>query len=266
MMTQAVDFKEECDAIHELLAPLEDADFQRVTQFKAWTIDDIMQHLHFFNVMADLSVQDEERFVAEYGVMRRAREEGGETLLEATDRLLDHARGRDLLDQWRAYYPDMAARFRAADPKMRVKWAGPDMSVRSSITARLMETWSHAQAIYDVLGVERVNTDRIKNICVMGVNTFGWTFVNRGEDVPEDLPYLRLVAPSGALWEWGEVSEANCIEGPAEGFCQVVTQTRNVADTDLNVTGDVANRWMAVAQCFAGPARTPPAPGQRQPA
>jgi hypothetical protein len=63
----------------------------------------------------------------------------------------------------------MSDHFGVADPSQRVKWAGPDMSVRSAITARLMETWAHGQAIYDVLGVERRDEDRIRNIAVLGV-------------------------------------------------------------------------------------------------
>jgi hypothetical protein len=43
----------------------------------------------------------------------------------------------------------------------------------------------------------------------------------------------------------------------------VVTQVRAVADTELQVTGDTARRWMAIAQCFAGPPQDPPAPGSR---
>ena len=39
---------------------------------------------------------------------------------------------------------------------------GPDMSARSSISARHMETWAHAQELYDTLGVDRINEDRIK--------------------------------------------------------------------------------------------------------
>jgi uncharacterized protein (TIGR03084 family) len=147
---------------------------------------------------------------------------------------------------------------------MRVKWAGPDMSARSSISARLMETWSHAQAIYDLLGVVRKDTDRIKNIVIMGVNTFGWTFINRGEEVPEDMPYLKLTAPSGEIWEWNDPDPANSIEGTASDFCQVVTQCRNIGDTSLKVTGDTATTWMAKAQCFAGPPETPPAAGSRR--
>ncbi len=46
-------------------------------------------------------------------------------------------------------------------------------------------------------------------------------------------------------------------------FCQVVAQTRNVADTRLVVKGDTAQRWMQIAQCFAGPPNDPPAKGTR---
>ena len=127
-----------------------------------------------------------------------------------------------------------------------------------------METWAHGQAIYDLLGVDRTDTDRIRNIAVLGINTFAWTFVNRGQSVPAEIPCVRLTSPSGGLWEWNNASaKTNIIEGSASEFCQVVTQVRNVADTQLNVTGPVAGLWMSQAQCFAGSPQTPPAPGTR---
>ena len=119
------------------------------------------------------------------------------------------------------------------------------------------------QEIYDLLGVRRENTDRIRNIAHLGVSTFGWTFVNRKEAVPEPVPYVRLIAPSGAIWEWGSPSDDERVDGAAEEFCQVVCQTRNIADTKLQATGTVAAQWMAVAQCFAGPPEDPPLPGSR---
>jgi uncharacterized protein (TIGR03084 family) len=262
-MQQAHDFGDESDALYELLVPLSDEDFDRPTRFKDWTINDILAHLHIFNHLADLSLLKPDQFAKEYAEMVALRETGA-TMREATDQLLNNIKGRALLDLWHDYYPKSTAAFAAADPKQRVKWAGPDMSARSSISARLMETWSHAQAIYDLLGVQRTNRDRIKNIVIMGMNTFGWTFINRGETVPEDVPYVRLTAPSGEIWEWNEPNDTNRIEGPAEEFCQVVTQCRNVGDTDLKVTGETATRWMAVAQCFAGPPETPPAVAARQ--
>jgi uncharacterized protein (TIGR03084 family) len=137
------------------------------------------------------------------------------------------------------------------------------MSVRSSITARLMETWAHGQEIYDALGVERVDTDRIRSIADLGVRTYRWTFANRGLAAPGEPPHVRLRAPSGAAWTWNEPSETSLVEGDAGEFCQVVTQVRALADTRLRVVGDVATRWMAIAQCFAGPVSDPPAPGTR---
>jgi len=262
MLEQALDFRQESNSVYALVDPLEEGDFDRPTQFKNWTPNHILQHLHFFNMLADLSLIDEDAFTRRYDEMKKLREVGGD-ILSATDELLDGLKGHALKSAWCDYYREMADRWVKADPKQRLKWAGPTMSARSSISARLMETWSHAQALFDMLGVERHNTDRIKSIAVLGVNTFGWTFSNRGEDVPKERPFVRLQAPSGKMWEWGDEKSRNYITGPAEAFCMVVTQTRNVADVALEVRGDVATQWMAKAQCFAGVAREAPKPGTR---
>jgi uncharacterized protein (TIGR03084 family) len=126
-----------------------------------------------------------------------------------------------------------------------------------------METWAHAQAVYDLKKVERTSTDRIKNVAAIGMRTFEWTYVNRGIEAPETAPHVRLVAPSGEIWEWNEPSEAGSVRGDAFEFCQVVAQTRNVADTSLEVEGEIATHWMSIAQCFAGGPVDPPKPGVR---
>ena len=262
MLQQALDFKAESDALHALLDPLNDADFERQTQFKGWTVNDVLQHLHYFNYAADLSLTDEAGILALLADFRAALE-GGESMVAYTDRKLDGIKGRALLALWRDYYTGMTENFLNADPKKRLKWAGPDMSVLSSITARLMETWAHGQEVYDLLGVVRDERDHIKNIVVIGNNTFGWTFANRGEEVPAEKPFLKLTAPSGETWQFNDPSDTERIEGSATEFCQVVTQTRNIRDTRLRVVGETANRWMAVAQCFAGAPQDPPSPGTR---
>lgn len=262
MIQQALDFQAESDALFALLDPLTDQDWERKSQFKEWTINDVIAHLHFGNYLADLSLRDGDAFTAFLGRWAEDRKQRGNRA--ATDAWLDGTKNRTLLQRWRAFYLEMTPRFLDADPKKRVKWAGPDMSVRSSISARLMETWAHGQAVYDLLGQERRDGDRIQNIAVLGVNTFGWTFTNRGQAVPTDPPYLRLTAPSGAIWEWNLPAQSeNRIEGKAAEFCQVVTQVRNIADTTLQVIGATATTWMSIAQCFAGPPENPPAPGTR---
>lgn len=262
MLQQAFDFREESEALYGVLEPLDEADFSRTTQFKDWTIDDVLGHLHMWNQAADLSLNDPDAFADLLKQVWSAHKEH-KSHLDFMWIWLEGLRGKTLLAAWRDYYLEMTERFAVADPKARVKWAGPDMSVRSSITARHMETWAHGQEVYDLLGLECPNTDRIKNIAVIGINTFGWTFKNRGWDVPEVPPYVRLTAPSGAIWEWNDPSESCRVEGDAVEFCKVVTQVRNIADTDLIATGETAVTWMSVAQCFAGGAEDPPAPGTR---
>ena len=137
------------------------------------------------------------------------------------------------------------------------------MSVRSCIIARQMETWAHAQAIFDVLGQDRVDADRLKNVAHIGVTTYSWSFKVKGFEPMLPKPHIRLTAPSGAIWEWNEPQEDNKVEGSATEFSQVVTQCRNIDDTSLKMTGAAANKWMDIAQCFAGGPETPPAKGQR---
>ncbi len=261
MLQQAIDFFEESEALYHLLEPVAAEVYQQKTQFKDWTINDVLGHLHMWNWAADLSLNDEagfmkfqEKLVAEIPV-------NGLRGFELN--WLKGLKGKELSLEWRKFFGEMYKRFEVADPKKRVKWPGPDMSVRSSISARLMETWAHGQEVYDHLGVDRINKDRIKNIAVLGINTFGWTFANRGIDIPENKPYMKLIAPSGKIWEWNEASTDNMIEGIAEEFCQVVTQVRNIGDTNLNVVGETATQWMSFAQCFAGAPVQPPAVGVR---
>jgi len=260
MLQQAFDFRDESEALYKLLEPIDEARFDEPTQFKGWTINHVLGHLHVFNWAADLSLTDEPAFVDLTKEMMGG-VEGGMRAFEESK--LEGASGKTLLNKWRDYYQEMTERFAEADPKARLKWFGPDMSVRSSITARLMETWAHGQEAYDTLGVERQNADTIKNVAVIGMNTFGWTFVNRKLEVPTEVPYVKLNAPSGDIWEWNDPASENRIEGDATEFCQVVTQVRNIADTKLKVTGDIATKWMSFAQCFAGPPEDPPAPGTR---
>ncbi len=262
MIQQAIDFREESDALYQLLEPIASEDFQKKTQFKEWTINDVLGHLHMWNWAADISLNDSAAFEKFLTSLIEAMTTGS-SLQDFEGNWRKGIQGKELLQEWRKLYLNTSKLFEAADPKLRVKWFGPDMSVRSSITARLMETWAHGQEVYDMMGVERVNKDLIKNIAVLGVNTFGWTYSNRSMDVPEDKPYVKLTAPSGEIWEWNNPSDDNMVEGSAAEFCQVVTHVRSIGDTSLNVIGETATQWMSIAQCFAGPAVDQPTPGTR---
>lgn len=268
MLPIAGDFRAEVEALHAFFTTLEASDWERETRFQDWTPWDVLAHLHFFDQVSLHCTHGEEGFAPRreelMGMM------GSRKPLKAIQReALGELSAEALLANWKETAFDLAEKLGKLDPKARLPWFGPDMGASMFTTARFMETWAHAQAIYDLVGAERTHTDRIRNIVAIGYRTFGWTFVNRKLDPPGPPPVLRLTAPSGAVWEYGDAREAGpgeAIEGTALDFCLTVTQVRNVADTDLVVHGEVANAWMAIAQCFAGAPVDPPAPGTRVPA
>ena len=259
MLSEAADFKAECDALYALLQDRNDADFERATLFKDWTVNDVIAHLHMWNHAVNLSVTDEPAFDA----FVQAFQDAGRQHFPYTHEWSGGLKGQALLAAWRGLCTDMEPLWRDLEPERRVRWVGPPMTVRMSMIARQMETWSHGQEVFDVFGAARRDGDRIRNIAELGVRTFGYTFANRGIERPAVKPFVRLTAPSGAVWTWNDESDTDYVAGPATDFCQVVTQTRNVADVALEVRGEAAVRWMAIAQCFAGGPNDPPPPGAR---
>jgi uncharacterized protein (TIGR03084 family) len=262
MLQEASDFRAEADELHGFLATLDDRDWSRPTTFQRWTPWDVVAHLHLYDKVSLASLAGPDAFAKERDALvgRIAR---GATNAELARERYGALAARELLARWISGARDLAERLGASDPKRRLPWFGPDMGVRMFTTARLMETWAHGQEVYDLVRVERTHSDRLRHIAEIGVRTFAWTFANRRLEVPGPPPYVRLVAPSGAIWEWNEPSETSRVAGTAVDFCRTVTQVRNVADTSLEVVGEVARRWMAIAQCFAGGAVDPPKPGQR---
>lgn len=260
-MKEAIFFLEETQALAGLLDD-QRPDFDQSTLFKGWSIDNVLRHLHFWNEAARTSLEDEKQFTellqAAFPII------ASKGLRQYEDERLADLSGATLLSAWLEEAERTSKAFEAADPDRRLPWAGPPMSARSSISARLMETWAHAQAVYDLCGVDRVNTDRIYPIAELGVRTFGWTYSVRGQEKPPSKPHLRLTAPSGDVWTFNDERDDERIEGAAAEFCQVVTQTRNIDDVSLTVIGPIATDWMSKAQCFAGAPETPPAPGTRR--
>lgn len=259
-LTEAADFLAESEALYAVLANLADHEFSQKTQFKGWSVNDVLGHLHYWNRAVELARSDEagfEQLVKQ--LMPALQSPGG---MRAGEQQVVSQRGVTLRETWISYAREIAANWADVDPKARIAWVGPSMSARSAMTARQMETWAHGFELFDLLGIARQEADRLRNIVVLGVNTFGWSHQVHGLSLPDVMPALRLTAPSGEIWQYGD-QQAGLIEGRAEDFAAVVTQSRALADTGLSVTGAVAQTWMDHAQCFAGPPETPPASGSR---
>jgi uncharacterized protein (TIGR03084 family) len=232
----------------ELLPVLAKADWDALTPADGWTVRDQVTHLAFFDDAVVLSLRDPGEFA-----QRRAEQVAlGEHFPDVIAERNRHLPGAEALAWLNRSRDALLAAYRAADPAVRLPWYGPDMSVASSVTARLMETWAHGQDIRDTCGVTTAATGRLRHIANLGVRTFGFSFAQRGLPVPEEPVHVALTGPGGQTWTWGLERAADRVAGDALDFCLVVTQRRNVADTGLTVTGPVAGRWIAVAQAFAG--------------
>ena len=162
MLKQAYDFKDESDHLFNVLKKLSNTDFEKKTLFKNWSFNTIVRHLHVWNYAAKLALinnNDWEKFSKKLQFNFTE----GKSLNDFEKEFTKNLNGKVLLNKWKELFEETAEIFKLEDPKKRVRWVGPDMSVLSSISARHMETWAHGQAIFDALGLERKNKDRIIN-------------------------------------------------------------------------------------------------------
>src|SRR5512139_2123156 len=92
-LPQARDFLGECTALHAVLVTAPDAAWREPTQFKAWTFDDIVGHLHLFDVVAEIASRSRAEFEAFYGEIVASAKQGM-TLRAYAERWLAGCRGR----------------------------------------------------------------------------------------------------------------------------------------------------------------------------
>jgi uncharacterized protein (TIGR03084 family) len=252
------DLAAESAELYEVLSMLAEPDWDRDTPAAGWTVRDQVTHLAYFDEAATTSATDPDRFRAE----SRELVSGGNDFpdrIAARHRVLSGAEVFGWLQRTRREYLDT---FAALDPGTQLPWYGPPMSAASSVTARLMETWAHGQDVVDALGLTRRPTARLRHVAHLGVRTLGWSFRVRGLPEPDAPVRVELAGPDGEPWTWGPADAADRVTGPAEDFCLVVTQRRHRSQTALAAEGPVADRWLDIAQAFAGA----PGPGREVPA
>jgi uncharacterized protein (TIGR03084 family) len=250
------DLDAETRLLDTALASLDDAGWETPTPAPGWRVHDQIVHLAYFDEMATLAASDRERFLAEAEIGR----DDPDGIIERITKRESARPHADVLAWFRASRAAMVDTFRALDPSARVPWYGPEMSVASSLTARIMETWAHGQDVFDALGRTHEPTRALRNVAHIGVRAFPNSFITRGLTVPDTPIFVALNAPNGEQWTWGDPTAGERVEGDATEFCLVATQRINVADTDLTVTGPIATQWMQIAQASAGapgPGRAP---------
>ncbi|WP_179474003.1 TIGR03084 family metal-binding protein [Mycolicibacterium vinylchloridicum] len=242
------DLRTESDNLIAALRGLDADQWTLATPAAGWSINDQVSHLAFFDDATRLASADPIAFRAEADQLIS----GG---MDFPDRIA--ARYRDVtperqLEWFTTARSQLLAAFGGDDPKRRLPWFGPDMSVASSATARLMETWAHGQDVYDAVGIAHPPSPGLRSIAHLGVATFAFAHTLNGMAVPGEAIRVVLHSPDGDEWTWGPVHSANQVHGTAEDFVLTVTQRRHWTETGLRAVGPVAQGWLEIAQAFAG--------------
>ncbi|WP_310717761.1 TIGR03084 family metal-binding protein [Streptomyces lydicus] len=254
------DLRAESEELDALVAGLPAGRWARPTPAAGWTVAHQIAHLEWTDRQALLSATDPDAFA-------RAAQQALATPLTFVDEAAEEGAKLPpavLLARWREGR-DALQRALAAHPAgAKLPWYGPPMSVASMATARLMETWAHGQDVADALGVARRPTARLRHIARIGVRTRDFAYATHQLTPPEEEFRIELRAPDGSLWEYGPAGAAQRVTGSALEFCLLVTQRAHRDDLpSLRAEGAEAERWLGIAQAFAGPPGKGRAPGTR---
>jgi uncharacterized protein (TIGR03084 family) len=244
------DIVAESAALDALLDGLRPGQWSLATPATGWNVGDQVNHLAYFDGATLQSLTDPEQFRVDAVALTASRD-------NFSDRIASEYRGRPGAEThgwFRTARASLVDAYRTIDPRRRVPWFGPDMTPASSVTARLMETWAHGQDIVDALGSERVPTGRLRHVADLGIRAMPYSYRVNDLSPPTEVIAVELTAPDGSLWSWGPAEAVNRVSGDALDFCLVVTQRRHLEDTGLVVVGPVAQKWISIAQAFAGPA------------
>jgi uncharacterized protein (TIGR03084 family) len=249
------DLGAEGEQLDGVVARLEDTAWLTPTPAEGWTVAHQIAHLAWTDDQALLAATDPD------GFSRRVAE-AGPGLADLVDSAAgDGAREapQRLLARWRAGRAALADALVALPDGARLPWFGPPMSASSMATARLMETWAHGLDVADALNAPPSVSARLRHVAHIGVRTRDFAFRRRGQSPPGEEFRIELEAPDdGGTWTWGPENAPQRVSGPALDFCLRVTQRRHRHDLALTAVGPDADRWLDLAQAFAGP----PGPGR----
>lgn len=247
--TVLADLGTESARLDALVADLPESGWRTPTPAKSWDVATQIAHLTWTDEAAYTAAVDDEgwdRLLVE--------------ILADPEHAVDRAAHRAsvagpsvLLERWRAARWRLAETLHGYPEGLRIPWFGPAMSATSLATARFMETWAHSRDVHEALGAEPEVTDRIRHVAHLGVRTRDYAFAMHRTAPPAEEFRIELTAPSGDRWSWGPEAARQTVTGPAYDFCLLVTRRIHRADTSLVAVGPDADRWLDLAQAFAGP-------------
>ena len=243
------DLDAEGDGLDALVAPLTEDQWRTPTPAEGWDVATTIAHLAWTDDAAVVAAADPTAW--DQLVLRAM--ESPEGFVDAEAFEVARTAPVELLARWRTGRRRLTDALRAHPPGEKLPWFGPPMSPASMATARFMETWAHGIDVADALGVTVEPTDRVRHVAHLGIRARGYAYTVHHLEPPTTDVRVSLRAPSGDLWEWGPVDAEQQVTGSAHDFGLLVTHRRHRDDLDVVASGAGAQKWLDVAQAFAGP-------------
>lgn len=240
--------EEESQRLQDLIDELDEREWRTATPAKGWCVADQIAHLHWSDLASLQAVEGHPAFE----LLAEQMTDDDEFVEREAYKLAIALPQAELISEWKRVRAQLADALRSADPGAKIRWFGPSMRPVTMVAARVMETWAHGLDIFDAMGSVKPEGASLAAVVRLGVRTRDFSFRVRNLAPPEAPVYVEVDMPDTTLLTFDSPEAENRIIGSAFGFAAVVTQRRSVASVDLQVHGDVAQRWMQVAQAFAG--------------
>jgi len=228
-----------------ILRTLDAAEWSAPTPAVPWDVRDQVTHLAYFDQVAVDTATG-----GPHQINEEAQRYGFDRYTESVRQLGLPMGPGDML-RW---YETNAARLQAmflakVDPKERVPW-GLGMSVRTLVTARLMEHWAHGLDVRAALGAPVVPTPRLRSIAWLITQAFPYAFSVAEVEMPARTLRVELTC-GDEVWAFGPENAEDEITGDALEFCKVGVQRlkRDEAHT-LKARGPLADLALQHARAF----------------
>jgi uncharacterized protein (TIGR03084 family) len=234
-----------------LVHGLTEHDAESATRCTGWSVSDVLLHL---------AQSDELAIASLMGALGDSTVDGangwsqGQSVDESVEAMVTRDRGApfvDVLHRWTSNASGLREALAGMDLSVRVQWVAGELSARTLATTRLAETWIHTGDMADALGVELVPSDRLKLVARLAWRTLPYAFSLCGQSLSGPVE-LRLVGPSGELWEFTpDAPAATIISGSAVELCEVAARRLDPADTDLVSEGPDGENALALIRTYA---------------
>jgi uncharacterized protein (TIGR03084 family) len=234
-----------------LLDDLSGAGWSRPTRCDGWDVKDVVLHLAQTDEMAVASVTGSFDEVAEgltADMATASSVDEGAAAMVARQRSTSSGA---VAQRWKKASAHLDRSLAAIDLSTRVPWVAGELSARTLAATRLSETWIHTGDIAGAVGIDVAPSDRLRLIARLAWRTLPYAFQLHGRELGGPVA-LRLVAPSGELWEFlPDHPATTTIEGSAVEFCAVAAQRVEPEATTLVGEGPDATDVLAFVRTYA---------------